>query len=96
MIIAAAIKFGSLVCHVPAPGRHHNVLHLLHSISENGIKQTGDVEQGFLTDSGKFVGRKQALKHARECGQGTPIRDKMKLTDKNVYDGPELFSEDLW
>lgn len=96
MIVAAALRVGHLVCSMPPPARHHDVIH---QMSGSGICDE-DMEhaiQGFLTDGGEFLGRRDALSHARECGQGTPRRDAlMKARPNTYYDGPELFSEDMW
>jgi hypothetical protein len=51
-------------------------------VEATGIKPAGGV-QGFVTDTGEFLDRKQAQKHALECGQ--------LLKPKRI-----LFSEDLW
>jgi hypothetical protein len=91
MIIAAAIKFGTVIAFVPAPGRHHNVLQALHD--NHGTRTLGyDVEtQGFLTDKGEFLNRRDAFKHVRECGQKMQRRE-----GPGYYSGDELYSEDLW
>lgn len=92
MIIAAAIKFGDLVCFVPKPGRHHNVLHNLVYNYGTGHRTAVSYEQeiqGFLTDKGEFLNRRDGLTYARERGQ--VIRP-----DVGGYQGDELFSEDLW
>ena len=105
MIIAAAIRLPAkqdttkptmkdLILFVPAPGRHHNVLHSLHAqflegAERRGASYQGEV-QGFLTDKGEFLDRRAALIHARECGQ--PLLRK----HGEGYQGDELFSEDLW
>jgi hypothetical protein len=91
MIVAAAIKFGDVIAFVPAPGRHHNVLHGLHA--SHGKRTRGyDVEtQGFLTDKGEFLDRLAAMAHVRECGQKMQRR-----VGPGCYAGDELFSEDLW
>lgn len=99
MIVAAAIKFPgreghALVCHVPRPGRHHNVLHSLRMQYKAPSARThksyeGEV-QGFLTDAGEFLDRRAAMLHVKECGQ------TMLRTPGIGYQGDELFSEDLW
>ncbi|MDR1901350.1 MAG: hypothetical protein LBQ88_03570 [Treponema sp.] len=47
-------------------------------------------DQGFITDKLQFLNRKKALVYAKKTGQ---FRRNPGPTD---YDGPELFSEDLW
>jgi hypothetical protein len=75
-----------LIFTLPAPARHHNILHMM---SKLGITQDHTVTQGFLTDTGDFVRRKPAMMIARAAGQ-------MKPREPGQYDGEELFSEDLW
>lgn len=105
MIIAAAIRFPAhdphnsnvkeLICFIPKPARHHNILHSMWQQFADGKKDrthasyAGEV-QGFLTDTGAFLDRRASLLHARECGQ-------VLLRKSGVgYQGDELFSEDLW
>jgi hypothetical protein len=88
VIIAAAIKFGDLVCHVPKPGRHYNVLHKLSNMGGSYDIRETEVH-GFLTDEGEFLGRLDAMRHALASGQTLMRR-------AGGYDGPELSSEDLW
>lgn len=84
-IVAVAVRFGDVVVSLPEPNRHHHVIHAY-------TKQNGRVfpdEQGFLTSKGQFVGRKEALRIASHAAQ---VRPRLH----GQYDGPELFSEDLW
>lgn len=80
-IVAAAIVYKGKTYSLPAPNRHHNVIWLIHD-------ETGDTNiqgtQGFLTDTGKFVGRKQAKAIALKSEQIT----------ETEHD--DLYSEDLW
>jgi hypothetical protein len=105
-IIAAAIRFPAkpdefkpdvkdLILFIPAPARHHNVLHSFwYQVPEARAdgrtheSYMGEV-QGFLTNEGVFLNRLDALVHARACGQ-------MKPRQPGDYNGDELFSEDLW
>lgn len=93
MIIAAAIKIADVVCFIPRPARHHHVLHSL-SKSFNGRTDRGYTEevQGFVTDSGQFLNRTDAMQHAIRCNQTLVGR----ISNPNSYNGPELYSEDLW
>lgn len=68
---------------LPAPNRHHNVIHLLASKGLPGrVKQD---DQGFYTDTGEYLDRQQARKYALRIGQ--------ILKADHCRD---LFSEDLW
>ena len=87
-IVAAAIQLlrGGLVVSVPPPGRHHTIIHAL---VECGAPAPIGGCQGFLTDSGAFVDRYQAMGIAVAANQLIP------RTGQYGPDGP-LFSEDLW
>lgn len=102
MIVRAAIMRDGGVWSVPMPGRHCHVLDLMRTyhlpkrvavLVDVDIDRSFDVEvgppdvHGFLTDTGMFLDRAQALRHAAECGQ-VPNDWKQKHR--------ELFSEDLW
>ncbi len=93
MIVASAIKVGSLVCTMPAPARHHDIIR---QMSKQNVHDYSDETQGFINDQGQFMNRRDAYQHALQCGQGTPRRDITLNEKPNSYDGPELFSEDLW
>lgn len=64
---------------LPAPARHHHILHYL-------ARPDFHVEQGFLTSTGRFVSRKEAMGIAVAAGQVSPSK----------VQSPDLFSEDLW
>lgn len=49
-------------------------------------------EEGFINHEGKFLDRKEALKHAQECGQLSATH-RYYQEDHNIY---ELYSEDLY
>jgi hypothetical protein len=95
MIIAAAIKFGNMVCHLPKPNRHHDILHQLHGRTESGFEGY-DMEQGFLTDKGEFLDRSEAMQHCLKNGQVLGRRIELLKHSPTNYNGFELFSEDLW
>lgn len=82
-IVAAAIRQGSMVCSVPKPGRHHDVIR---EMARAGIPIPINGEQGFLTSEGQFVGRKQAKHIATLAGQ---------ILSKHG-NANQLFSEDVW
>lgn len=68
---------------LPAPNRHHNVIHLLASKGLPGRVKPDD--QGFYTDTGEYLDRQQAREYALRIGQ--------ILKADHCRD---LFSEDLW
>lgn len=87
-IAAAAIMKRGMIFTLPPPARHHTILAVLNE--EFDILQDGSTEQGFITDHGEFVRRKPALMIAQHAGQ------LKRSQEPGSYQGPELFSEDLW
>jgi hypothetical protein len=69
------IDIGYVVC----GRRHHNCFQIQFMIDINHIER----EQGFLTNTDRFVDREEAGQIAYDAGQ---------ITEKNNF----LFSEDLW
>lgn len=94
-IVAAAIRRAEkcrdvehairlMVYTLEPPFRHH---HILHSMPvDPGTDSVLNVEQGFITSTGRWVDRKTAMGIAVASGQVSPS----KVT------APNLFSEDLW
>ena len=74
-----------IVYTLPAPARHHHVIKLI--VDSVGKYKPAKEDQGFITDGGKFVTRKQAAILALACGQ------VKRLIEPSTG---ELFSEDLW
>lgn len=81
-IVAAAIQQDGMVCFVPRPGRHHDVIR---AMARAGIPIPINGTQGFLTSNGEFVHRRLALGIAEFSGQ---------LLEGKGHG--ELFSEDVW
>lgn len=69
-----------VIVSAPPPARHHNLFALAHP-----RKPT---ESGFLTSSGRFVGREEGLRIALASGQ--------PMIDHPSRHSTRLFSEDLW
>jgi len=82
-IAAAAIRHEGTVRSVPPPGRHHHVIKMMAAL---GFTARDVHDQGFTTDRGRFVDRKEGFLIAKAAGQ---ILRKTGPADK-------LFSEDLW
>lgn len=73
-----------LIISAPPPARHHTLLHPTHD-------KFGSVpfeDQGFITSTGRYVEREEALRIAKASGQ--PMIDHPSRHDR------WLFSEDLW
>jgi hypothetical protein len=80
-----AIRYDDIgVFHLPRPARHHHVMWCRLLI--DGQRTPGAAEQGFITTTGRFVGRREAFEIATRHGQ---------IIEK--HGNPELlFSEDVW
>ena len=88
MIVAAAIRQGEKVYALPAPARHHDIIHYLHRI---GVGYNHDPDdQGFIDSNHGYVRRAPALAIVRHEEQ--PLRDGKQKPDHERL----LFSEDLW
>lgn len=82
-IAAVAMRVGGLAISMPQPSRHHNVLW---EMDAQGLSPfVHPINQGFLTDSGRFVEREEAVGIAKAAGQIVEPRWP-----------PHLYSEDLW
>lgn len=98
MIICAAVKttfvnhLGEEVTVMVTGRRHGNCFATMVKFGAPMPKDRWDEEQGFMTDKGDFLNRKDAFKHALYCGQlSATIRQFKK--DRNE---DELYSEDLY
>ena len=82
MIVAVAIKDPSgKIWTKPPPHRHH---HIIHWMIEEGIEPPiKSIWQGFITDEGIFLNRKDSAEHALKCKQIEEQQDT-------------LISEQLW
>lgn len=81
-IFAAAIRVGPSVYAVPSPARHDDVIAWLERLGVPGVRS----DQGFVTNGGRFVGRREALLLAEAAGQVA-----------HKHGNPsQLFSEDMW
>jgi hypothetical protein len=96
MIVAAAVQYTNpfdesekLIISLPAPARHGDILKPLWNISRGAHS---DCVQGFLTDAGLFLNRKEAYIHAIANAQ--PWCDNRPGLHHGFEN--ELFSEDLW
>lgn len=84
MITHVAIMRGGKVYTLPAPNRHHHILHS--GVMDKKIDEERDV-QGFVDDTGKFLNREEAYVIAHASGQAF----------RRTSCGADLlYSEDLW
>ena len=87
-ITHVAVQFKEVVHSLPKPNRHHNVIRMI--AQENGVGIDGPHKEGFLDNYGTFHNRTSAMLIATSAGQLN------RKAGDNHYQGPELFSEDLW
>jgi hypothetical protein len=83
-IVAAALKIGSMIISAPPPARHHTLLHAFSAYNRKTMVKPSD--QGFLTSTGRFVGREEAAWIAVAADQIAETK----------FQSNHLFSEDLW
>lgn len=100
-IVAAAVRYTlpeipakfpyrpTLIFTMPRPARHGDITATLYLLNPGAALQC---EQGFITDDGVFLDRKEAYIHAVANAQ--PWRADARQGNK--YQGDQLFSEDLW
>mgnify|MGYP001300164794 CR=1 FL=1 len=95
MITHVAIKRNGKIYSLPAPNRHHDVLYSMSEDERNVSDEEEDQDiQGFLDDKGNFLNRREAY----EMVVNTPqfIRQEKNKDRETYYNGPDLYSEDLW
>lgn len=90
MIDGVVVKIGDHIeVRLPKPNRHCHCFAYFAKITGKFAPKTGlntnGVNQGFYTDKGIYLDRRQAFNHAKRCGQ---IINK----DAKYF----LLSEDLW
>ena len=94
MIICAALKIHNkekdkdivMPCY-----RHGDGYVVLYDLVGNKYGKS-DIVEGFIKDTGEFMDRKDALDHARQCGQ----LSQADLWYKSDHGENELYSEDLY
>lgn len=83
----AAIWHRGVCYSVPAPGRHHDVIMMMHE--KYGLGPEAQRHQGFRTSAERFVDRKLGWQIAEKAGQ---LLDRAPTDHK----GGTLYSEDVW
>lgn len=81
-IVGVACWYQNKMYQLAAPNRHH------HLKAKFDGQMGGGADQGFVDEDGHFLTRRQAMFVAKNNGQ-------LKRRPGG-YDGPDLFSEDLW
>lgn len=72
-----------MVISLPFPARHHEIAGKLDWVKRRVT------ESGFLLSNGEFASRLRAYAVAEAAGQLRP-------RDPDGYNGPELYTEDVW
>lgn len=85
-IVSAAVCYQGVIFSLPAPNRHH---HILHAMNAMGLPNSSHKEQGFLTDEGQYIDRLGALEIAQAADQIIP-------NETGILSHIGLFTEDLW
>ena len=86
IIVAVAFNWNELIISMPSPARHHNVI--ANMFKARMPKEAAFMQnQGFITNTGRFVNRNEAFKIAKEANQ---------LKNNNLGSAECLISEDLW
>lgn len=83
-IVGAAIHLDGNTYWLEAPARHGDVMAALCKLGQKRTAVVGD--QGFVTQNGDFLTRRDARQVAERYGQLKP----------NALKHDELFSEDVW
>lgn len=91
-IVSAAIKLGDVIVSMPCPARHHDILNYMGVPLAKRVKPS---DQGFLTDTGRFLNRKAAYYVARANNQIDWGR-RFVRSNKGQTKRSTLYSEDLW
>lgn len=86
-IVGVAIKRANgTVFSLPRPNRHN---HVIHAMAVAGEPTPVYGEEGFVTDTGKFLNR-------AEAGQLASVNTQYFQRYGDAYPGGDLYSEDLW
>lgn len=75
---------GALIA-LPRPSRHHHLFALAAFMAAGDFN---DARQGFMTSTGRYVGREEAKEIVKAAGQDFKVG--LARTD------PKLYSEDVW
>ena len=79
MIVAAAVEIDGVVRALPAPARHHHVMH------QYPLPDHVHGEQGFIDDRRGFVGRERAGQIALDGGQIEKLRWPPRLFSEDLW-----------
>lgn len=87
-IVSAAVLHNGIIHSMPAPNRHHHIVHAMNGEREKeGLLLLAFGEQGFIDANGNFLDREKAAKVAEFWSQ---------IKGGKLISAPKLYSEDLW
>jgi hypothetical protein len=88
-IVAVACNHAGLTISLPAPARHCHVIRAMDILGWYD-ESRAEIEQGFVTSTGRFVDRDEAGLIATAAGQLIPREGRHPNVARH------LFSEDVW
>lgn len=83
--MAAMIDLQGVIHVLPRPNRHWHISQV--GMKFRGVDNFHHWKSGFVTNTGRYVGRKEAREIALAAGQ---------IKDDETYQPDTLFSEDVW
>lgn len=89
-LVRAAILHDGKIWSVPAPGRHHHVILIM---ADAGLGPEAQRHQGFMTDTGRYVDRRDGLKIAEAADQ--IIRRTGNADDQLYSEGDYIFDRPI-
>lgn len=95
MILAAAIRYRITEtgkCAVLCGARHGDIFEQLENLGFGPHIGYEEIDQGFIDHTGRFLTRKEAYEHAKQCGQ-LPWKIIHEREQRGRFN---LISEDLW
>lgn len=82
-IVGVALEHEGVLHSLPSPARHHDIIQILYKVYEDTIIPE---TEGFMTSTGRYVLREEALLIAKNANQLLPSHEHPT----------ELFSESVW
>lgn len=95
VIVASAIKaLNGDVYAVMKPGRHHHCIALMWEKQASELHVSGNtINQGFMTNTNRYIGRKEARELAVQNGQALYLNHADEIFSENLWETPEEMKE---
>ena len=84
IIVGVTITVDGVIRQLPRPYRHHHVIEMVYV--DSGFRPVTTEDQGFFTNTGRYLNREEALVVAKKANQLLPRH----------HHATELFSESVW